>query len=58
MVHHSSVYHSTPDAVGGVVDSSHQSLVLQLMVVCPEDVCKVIDFSSAIGIYPKLFCNW
>ena len=26
---------------GGVVDTSHQSLVLQLMVVCPEDVCKV-----------------
>lgn len=27
--------------LGGVVDSTHQSLVLQLMVVCPEDVCKV-----------------
>ena len=26
---------------GGVIDSSHQSLVLQLMVVGPEDVCKV-----------------
>ena len=26
---------------GGVVDSSHQSLVLQLMVLGPEDVCKV-----------------
>lgn len=26
---------------GGVIDSSHQSLVLQLMVMGPEDVCKV-----------------
>lgn len=26
---------------GGVVDSSHQCLVLQLMVLGPEDVCKV-----------------
>jgi RNA 3'-terminal phosphate cyclase-like protein len=26
---------------GGVVDSSHQSLVLILMILCPEDVCKV-----------------
>ena len=26
---------------GGVVDSSHQPLVLQLMVMGPEDVCKV-----------------
>ena len=25
----------------GCVDSSHQSLVLQLMVLCPEDVCRV-----------------
>ena len=29
--------------LGGVVDSTHQSLVLQLMVVCPEDVCKVSE---------------
>ena len=26
---------------GGVIDSTHQSLILQLMVICPEDVCKV-----------------
>lgn len=26
---------------GGLVDSSHQSLVLQLMIMGPEDVCKV-----------------
>lgn len=27
--------------IGGVVDSTHQSLVLILMILCPEDVCKV-----------------
>ena len=27
--------------VGGVVDSMHQPLVLQLMVLTPEDVSKV-----------------
>lgn len=32
------LFHVLP---GGVVDSSHQSLVLQLMVMGPEDVCKV-----------------
>jgi hypothetical protein len=30
---------------GGVVDSSHQSLVLQLMILGPEDVCKVCGSS-------------
>lgn len=27
--------------LGGVVDRTHQSLVLHLMALCPEDVCKV-----------------
>lgn len=29
-----------PLYTGGVVDSTHQSLFLILMVLCPEDVCK------------------
>jgi hypothetical protein len=29
------------NAAGGVVDSMHQPLVLQLMVLTPEDVSKV-----------------
>ena len=33
---------------GGVVDSTHQPLVLQLMVVCPEDVCKVGAVTQAV----------
>jgi hypothetical protein len=36
---------------GGVVDSSHQPLVLQLMVVCPEDVCKVRRIEKNYCIY-------
>ena len=31
---------------GGVIDSSHQSLVLVLMILCPEDVCKVFVSTS------------
>lgn len=43
---------------GGVVDSSHQPLVLQLMVVCPEDVCKVskrkkVKMNDSAVIYLK-----
>lgn len=30
-------------SLGGVVDSSHQTLILQLMVLCPEDISKVLN---------------
>ena len=30
------------------MDSAHQSLVLQLMVVCPEDVCKVRTITCTV----------
>jgi RNA 3'-terminal phosphate cyclase-like protein len=31
---------------GGVIDTTHQPLMLLFMVLCPEDVCKVIFYSS------------
>lgn len=32
------------------MDSSHQALVLILMILCPEDVCKVRDISTTRSI--------
>lgn len=34
-------------SVGGCIDSMHQPLILQLMVVTPEDVSKVLYVTMA-----------
>jgi RNA 3'-terminal phosphate cyclase-like protein len=43
---------------GGVVDRSHQSLVLQFMVLTPEDVSKVIESLLNILTIPSTFYSY
>jgi RNA 3'-terminal phosphate cyclase-like protein len=47
------IFTLTSTLLGGVVDSSHQALILQLMVLCPEDVSKVYGI-DLLGFTLKL----